>query len=223
MLNFSLSGECEVNQKIMIREHDKILQVYPDEFLREYGVIWTDNVVWSDELTEGSGELNDWARWVLDNEAKLYQTKAESDVLLKILMLGQRSPILLPKLYLSFVSDVIGHGVFAHQCIYNGDFINEYIGEFGLTRDSEKQDSPYLIEKDCLDENVNWWIDSQRTGNYSRFINHSNSPNSKLYFTFFKGRYRVFAMAIKDIEPDEQILFDYGDDYWSHTQEPIEL
>jgi hypothetical protein len=223
MLNFFTKNEPFVNQKIMVDDNGQILEIDSNEFLREYGVTWSDEVVWTNKLTKSNGELSNWARAILDNEAKQYQLKVEFDILLKILMLSETSPILLPQLYINSISEIVGYGVFAGQEIHNGDFINEYTGEFGITRDLSKRESSYLIEENCLDEQFSWWIDSQRLGNYSRFINHSSEPNTKLYFTFFKEKYRVFVMAIKNIEPDEQVLLNYGKDYWSGIQEPIEL
>ena len=57
-------------------------------------------------------------------------------------------------------------------------------------------------------------IDSEKEGNLTRYINHSKNPNlSQQYFYGNNGEKRVVFYALKDIKPQEELLFDYGRDY----------
>jgi len=55
---------------------------------------------------------------------------------------------------------------------------------------------------------VDWrtTIDGAVNGNEARFINHSCDPNCK---STVENR-RVFIDALRDIEPDEELTFDYS-------------
>jgi hypothetical protein len=41
--------------------------------------------------------------------------------------------------------------------------------------------------------------------------------------TFFGGKHRGLVIAAEDIMPGEQVLMNYGDDYWSGMQAPVEF
>ena len=66
-------------------------------------------------------------------------------------------------------------------------------------------------------------IDAENIGNEMRFINDyrgiSSEPNVKLTSTFIDRLPRVIVITIKPIHIDEELLLDYGEDYWKcyHT------
>mmetsp|Transcript_27268 Transcript_27268/g.58363 ORF Transcript_27268/g.58363 Transcript_27268/m.58363 type:complete len:230 (-) Transcript_27268:254-943(-) len=53
---------------------------------------------------------------------------------------------------------------------------------------------------------------------WTRFLNHASPPganvNPKSLHQGIDGKPRVWFVSIRDIEIDEEICFDYGDDYW---------
>ena len=53
---------------------------------------------------------------------------------------------------------------------------------------------------------------------WTRFLNHASPPaanvNPKSLYQGMDGNPRVWFVSIRDIEIDEEICFDYGDDYW---------
>jgi hypothetical protein len=53
-------------------------------------------------------------------------------------------------------------------------------------------------------------IDATKTGNISRFINHSCAPNAKTQKWSVKGVIRIAFEAIKEIKIGEEITFDYN-------------
>lgn len=55
-------------------------------------------------------------------------------------------------------------------------------------------------------------IDAYRCGNIARFINHSCAPNSQVEKWIVNGQYRMAVFAFKDIQPDEEITYDYNFD-----------
>ncbi|MFA6266509.1 MAG: SET domain-containing protein [Pseudolabrys sp.] len=100
-----------------------------------------------------------------------------------------------------------GLGIFATRPIKKRTTIAEYRGRMlGLEAalKAEKSGNRYLYEV-----NSKWTIDGARHGNIARYFNHSCNPNAD---TFIRDR-RVFIRTIKNIEPGDEICYDYGRDY----------
>ncbi|HSH09858.1 MAG TPA: SET domain-containing protein-lysine N-methyltransferase [Oceanipulchritudo sp.] len=54
--------------------------------------------------------------------------------------------------------------------------------------------------------------------NYTRYINHSPSPNA---FLIVSTRWKTARFeAIRDIAPGDEIFFNYGEDYWVAAGNP---
>jgi len=100
-----------------------------------------------------------------------------------------------------------GLGIFATRPIKKRTTISEYRGKMlGVEAaiKAEKSGNRYLYEV-----NSKWTIDGARHGNIARYFNHSCNPNAD---TFIRGK-RVFIRTIKNIEPGDEITYDYGRDY----------
>jgi uncharacterized protein len=105
-------------------------------------------------------------------------------------------------------SAVHGDGVFALQRITKGVRIVEYVGE----RVSHEEADGRYDDKDPNDNHTFLFIVDKHTvidagvgGNEARFINHSCDPNCESVIQ----RRHVFIEAIRDIEPGEELCYDY--------------
>jgi len=56
-------------------------------------------------------------------------------------------------------------------------------------------------------------IDATYVGNYSRFINHSCSPNAECQKWTVKGEERIAIFASKDIHIGEEVTYNYNLDW----------
>jgi len=108
-----------------------------------------------------------------------------------------------------------GLGLFATKPIKKGTRIIRY---FGPLLDSKKTKDD--IENKYLFELTNrWTIDGSVRKNVARYINHACKPNAE---SDVKPRKRkVYIVAIKNIEPGEEINYDYGTDYFKAYLKPI--
>lgn len=113
-------------------------------------------------------------------------------------------------------SDIHGRGVYATKFIKKETKIIEYVGEMIDKDESDRrgvsQHAKSLKTGDAavyiftvskrydLDGNVPW--------NTARLINHSCDPNCEAWIT---GR-KIFIHALTDIQPGEELTFDYGFD-----------
>lgn len=116
--------------------------------------------------------------------------------------------------WIEFKSSAIhGIGGFAKKRIPQGTLIIEYVGEKISKEESRKrcvEGNHYIFQLDDntdIDGNVDW--------NPAKYINHSCQPNCES--RIINGH--ICIVAIRDIEPGEEITFNYGYDlekYWEH-------
>lgn len=97
-----------------------------------------------------------------------------------------------------------GLGLFARERIRRDDFVIEYFGPYISDDEADRKGGRYLfqIKKDCV-------IDGSSRENIARYMNHSCKPNCEAEID---GR-RVFLYALRDIEPGEELTYDYGKEY----------
>jgi uncharacterized protein len=104
-----------------------------------------------------------------------------------------------------------GLGLFATEPIKKGALIVEYRGRKITTKEAERLESRgnrYLYEI-----NSRWTIDGTSRKNLGRYANHSCRPNAESHTIGHK----VIIRAIKNIKPDVEITYDYGDDYLANV------
>ena len=109
-----------------------------------------------------------------------------------------------------------GWGLCAGQFIPKGTFITQYIGEiyyidskFGLKKLNEYKNKSCTYLMSISNSEV---IDPTYKGNIARFINHSCDPNCETQKWHVLGEICVGVFAIKDIQENEELTFNYGFD-----------
>jgi uncharacterized protein len=109
-----------------------------------------------------------------------------------------------------------GLGLFATKPIKKGSRIIRY---FGPILDSKKKKDDAIENKYLFELNDRWTIDGSVRKNVARYINHACKPNAE---SDVKPRKRkVIIRAIKNIEPGDEINYDYGTDYFKAYLKPI--
>src|SRR4051812_20970674 len=109
-----------------------------------------------------------------------------------------------------------GLGLFATKPIKKGAKIVRYFGPL-LDSRNKKQDA--IENKYLFELNGRWTIDGSVRKNIARYINHACRPNAESDVSARKRK--VVIRAIKDIEPGEEINYDYGSDYFKAYLKPI--
>ena len=109
-----------------------------------------------------------------------------------------------------------GLGLFATKPIKKGTKIIRY---FGPLLDSKKKKDDAIENKYLFELTNRWTIDGSVRKNVARYINHACKPNAESDVSPRKRK--VFIRAIKNIEPGEEINYDYGTDYFKAYLKPI--
>ena len=111
-------------------------------------------------------------------------------------------------------SPIHGRGGYATRLVPKGARVIEYAGERITKAESLRRCKAQncfifgLDEEFDLDGNVEW--------NPARFLNHSCAPNCEALCE--EGR--VWIVALRDIQPGEEITFNYGYDLVDYQEHP---
>ncbi|XP_047447914.1 lysine methyltransferase 5Ab isoform X2 [Mugil cephalus] len=112
-----------------------------------------------------------------------------------------------------------GRGVFAVKSFKKGDFVVEYHGDLldlaeAKTREAKYAQNPetgcymyyfqYQSKTYCVDA-------TQETKRLGRLINHSKNGNCQTRLHPIDGTPHLILVASRDIEAEEELLYDYGD------------
>jgi hypothetical protein len=109
-----------------------------------------------------------------------------------------------------------GLGLFATRPIKKGAKIVRY---FGPLLDTKKKKDDAIENKYLFELNGRWTIDGSVRENIARYINHACKPNAES--DVMPRKRKVVIRAIKNIEPGEEINYDYGTDYFKAYLKPI--
>ncbi len=104
-----------------------------------------------------------------------------------------------------------GLGLFAEDRIKKGSFIIEYVGDRLPTKVANQKGGKYLFEV-----NSRITIDGSPRWNTARYINYSCTPNAEPV----NDKGHIVINAIKNIEPGEEITYDYGKEYYDEFIKP---
>src|SRR5712671_2405825 len=109
-----------------------------------------------------------------------------------------------------------GLGLFATKPIRKGAKIVRY---FGPLLDSRNKKHDDIENKYLFELNGRWTIDGSVRKNVARYINHACRPNAESDVSTRKRK--VVIRALKNIEPGDEINYDYGTDYFKAYLKPI--
>lgn len=135
--------------------------------------------------------------------------------------------------YVKFIDTDVGYGLFADFPIEKGDMIQEYTGvvftdlsrfvKFYKNEIKQDQDNYAMCLNSFLMPFNGLSIDARLQGNYTRFINHSDTPNAHSLESYDENLWHVIIVASERIEQDQQICIHYGPAYWEYRKKPKKL
>lgn len=105
-----------------------------------------------------------------------------------------------------------GLGLFTLDPIKKGQFVIEYKGEIIDNDEADRRLGRYLFEL-----NKKETLDGSSRKNTARYINHSCRPNCEVDIK----KKKVLILARKNIQPGEELNYDYGKEYFDNFIKPI--
>ncbi len=128
-----------------------------------------------------------------------------------------------PELKIQRIDRSVGWGLYTSCPIKAGAFIGEYTGVVRPIRNR----SGHVLEYGGfstdyawgypagLSEDFQYEMDALKEGNELRFANHSFEPNCAVDHFPWENRWVIFFRSLRDMGEGDQILIDYGEDYWA--------
>ena len=110
-----------------------------------------------------------------------------------------------------------GLGVFSTALILKGSFVVDYVGEYidedELFRRHPSLEPEYAFRTSEEETLPRMYIDAENSDHWSKRMNH-DAVDPTLDFEVSADPPRVRFTALRDIEPTEELTFDYGLEYW---------
>ncbi|XP_077510667.1 SET domain containing 8 [Amblyomma americanum] len=112
-----------------------------------------------------------------------------------------------------------GRGVTSTRPLKSGDFVLEYAGELIDMQEAKLREEIYAADTSVgcymyyfTCRNKQYCVDATKeTGRLGRLVNHSKRGNLRTQMCIIKGVPHLVLVAQRNIEPGEELLYDYGD------------
>ncbi|XP_017478164.1 PREDICTED: histone-lysine N-methyltransferase pr-set7-like [Rhagoletis zephyria] len=112
-----------------------------------------------------------------------------------------------------------GRGIIADRHFQRGEFVVEYIGDLISMAEASEREKSYALDENAgcymyyfKHKNQQYCIDAtEDTGKLGRLVNHSRNGNLVTKVVVVKQRPHLILLAKDDIEPGEELTYDYGD------------
>ena len=197
---------------IQLKGKDKVEQLTLEEYRVKLGINYTpwirfENYEQMKKVRQNCPWLLRW-KWSGKENQELGQKYQQQ------ISIGYTAP-----LFIKWINEQLGYGLFAAEDIDNGAFIGEYSGLIRRVYRRHPQLNDY-----CFQYPSKYWswcyfvVDAQHEGNYLRFANHSDRPNLQPQTAVDRGWLHQLFFANRKISKGTQLTFDYGEDYWQRRK-----
>lgn len=114
-----------------------------------------------------------------------------------------------------WINETIGYGLFARRAFKKDEFVGEYVGKVRKCRRFSPELNGYCMHLPSRFWSFHYYvIDAESDGNEMRFANHSDEATMRPISLLDRNLLHVGLFAKRDIEPGEELTFNYGKDYW---------
>lgn len=126
-----------------------------------------------------------------------------------------------PPILVRWIDDRMGYGVFATEDLPINFYIGEYTGMVRKRKRRQDRENSY-----CFEYRIGNWdsnpyvIDARDQGNFTRFINHSDSPNLEPINVHLGGVAHIVLVTVRAIKKGTQLCYHYGEYFWEERKAP---
>ena len=125
--------------------------------------------------------------------------------------------------YIRWINPYLGYGVFAAETIPANTFIGEYTGVVKQRKNRKNRFNDYIFSYDLCGKATRWCIDAKEKGNFTRFLNHSDTPNLTSRWVIRDGITHIILFSNQCIQKGTQMTYCYGPWYWRSRSAPSPL
>ena len=126
-------------------------------------------------------------------------------------------------LVIRFMNPLVGYGVYTLSTIPSDTYIGEYLGVVRKRKWRADRSNDYIFGYVIGSYDTPFVIDAKEQGNFTRFVNHSFTPNLTSKWMIIDGISHIIFFSNRKIEPGEQLTYDYGPYFWKKRSFPITI
>ncbi|MCH9612795.1 MAG: hypothetical protein S4CHLAM102_12920 [Chlamydiia bacterium] len=215
--SFFLSDVNAMEEKSLVHYRDQTRAFHPinrEGFLSRFGIEYTDRLIFSSEKVLDrviARTVKEKKRFGMDND----WTQA--------LFAEHFYALTPPPVYITWTNPITHFGLFAMKRIPAYTYIGEYTGVVRQRTRFRDKKNDYVFGYSIGPNDTPFIIDAQSSGNYTRFINHSSTPNLTSRWMIIGGVCHIILFSNQAIEKQEQLTYDYGPYYWKKRAQPVDI
>ncbi|OGH98720.1 MAG: hypothetical protein A2X42_02225 [Candidatus Margulisbacteria bacterium GWF2_38_17] len=201
-------------ESIRVKFNDSVQAISPDSFEEIFGIKYTNNLHIDPDIIDIHNV--EFANMSVTDRLALILNYLRNRKYYYFIDKGITANV-----YISYINERIGYGLFADEDIKKNSWIGEYSGRLHLAN-GKREESEYGWLYPTMKNNI-FTIEASKYGNYTRYVNHSFKPNVVARSIYFKDYWHFGYVAIKAISKNEQLLVNYGDFYWERRLDTPEM
>jgi len=125
--------------------------------------------------------------------------------------------------YIRWINRYLGYGIFAARTLPALTYIGEYAGEVKKRNNRDNRHNDYVFSYDLCGKATRYCIDAKKKGNFTRFLNHSESPNLTSRWVIKEEITHIIFFSNQTIPKGRQLTYCYGPWYWRSRSHPSSL
>ncbi|KAJ3084814.1 hypothetical protein HK102_000541 [Quaeritorhiza haematococci] len=127
------------------------------------------------------------------------------------------------RFYVRWADAKRGYGLFADVPVTKNQVVGVYTGQLlnSSISDYQWQYQTYDL-KDSNGNTLNLGVDGRYAGNWLRFVNHADKPNTDAVFVPYRNRWWILYVSNRIIHAGEEVTVSYGNAYWE-TREKVDV
>jgi hypothetical protein len=211
----SLTNKQKQLNNILIKKNEIIQKITPKDFFELFNVEYLPNLYFQDKKI---------LKKIIKKCKKRVKNGSiyEKEIWLGIYHKDKINSSFSAPVYLKWIDDCKGYGLFALCDLKKDTYIGEYTGVVRKHKRQLDKKNSYCFEYKLGDEKkAKFTIDAKYMGNYVRFINHSYSPNIMPYAAYTNGVIHIILKTNSDVFKGQELFYDYGPTYWKKREAPV--
>lgn len=202
----------------------KIDSLFRKKFGIRTSIVYVPDVVFDPKIQDVFEKT--WKRFYKKAKPLVSKTRKKSlDACIKKIQKTGDDEEYCKRVFIKYISKVVGYGVFAKEDIPPYSVLNHYSGMLCLDKEIDPENDSTFSFTDFS----KFSIDGKNFGNWTRFMNHGNlkDPGTNVVpweLYTISGPRIVFTSGSRGIVKGEQLLYSYGDFYWDdESDESLQL
>ena len=205
----------KMDKAILIMREDKVEKITPEDFYKIFEVEYLPTLFFND-LKILKKVIRRCQRQIKHGYI------AEKEIWLGTYFEENIKNYILPPVYIKWIDERKGYGLFSLVDLKKDTFIGEYTGHVRKYKKPKDNKNSYCFEYQIGEPSKSHFtIDAKYMGNVVRFINHSYTPNLTTFAAYSGQVMHIIMKTSQPIKKNTEFTYDYGIKYWKKREKPL--